>query len=134
MTRHFATKQEWLESAIAAVATLNTLLPSEFYDEAREQYHSVYDDIASLIYGLENPSDFKSFMAKHVARASWLPDDPHDLDSMDVTEIHYRVSSNIADGRWMDSALAEAFESGSLAPALKRLAAEIDRFELARPR
>ncbi|WP_376704537.1 DUF6508 domain-containing protein [Mesorhizobium sp. ISC25] len=130
MFKAFSNQGEWLALFASTIGTLRTLTPSEFYDEANDRYHVVRDDILQLVYGLENPADFGKFLDVNAGRESWLPENAEALASMDVTEIHYRVASNLADERWVDGALNEAFENGTLVPALERIAANIGKFKL----
>jgi len=130
MLEPFSSRNEWLALLASTVGTLRTLAPSEFYDETNDRYHAVMDNISRLVHGLENPADFGKFLDVNTGRKSWLPEPPEALTSMDVTEIHYRVSSNLADERWVDGALNEAFENGTLIPALERIAADIGKFGL----
>jgi len=106
------------------------LAPSEFYNEANDHYHAARDDIMRLVHSLENPADLRKFLDANAGRKTWLPDSLEALSAMDVTEIHYRVISNLMDERWVDGALSEAFENGTLVPALERIAADIDKFKL----
>jgi hypothetical protein len=130
MLETFSNQSEWLALLASTIGTLRTLTPSEFYDEANDRYHAARDNIMQLVYGSENPADFGEFINVNAGRKSWLPESSEALASMDVTEIHYRVASNLADERWVDGALSEAFENGTLVPALERIAADIGRFRL----
>ncbi|PBC23002.1 MULTISPECIES: hypothetical protein [unclassified Mesorhizobium] len=130
MFEAFSDADEWLALYASTVGTLRTLTPSEFYDETNNRYHTARDDIMRLVHGLENPPDFREFLDVNAGRKTWLPDSSEALTAMDGTEIHYRVVSNLADERWVDGALNEAFENGTLIPALERIAAEIGKFKL----
>ena len=130
MFEAFSDADEWLALYASTVGTLRTLTPSEFYDEANDRYHAARDDIMWLVHSLENPADFRKFLDVNVGRKTWLPDNSEALTAMDATEIHYRIASNLADERWVDGALNEAFENGTLVPALGRIAAEIGKFKL----
>ncbi|MER8381796.1 DUF6508 domain-containing protein [Mesorhizobium sp. M0142] len=130
MLKAFSNQGEWLALLASTIGTLRTLTPPEFYDEANDRYHAVMDDIFQLVHGLENPADFGKFLDVNAGRESWLPENAEALASMDVTEIHYRVASNLADERWVDGALSEAFENGTLVPALERIAANVGKFKL----
>ncbi|WP_141245206.1 hypothetical protein [Mesorhizobium sp. WSM3860] len=113
----------------STISTLRTLTPPEFYDEANDRYHAVAEDISRLVYSLENPADFGKFLGVNAGRESWLPEHSEALAIMDVTEIHHRVASNLADERWVEGALGEAFQNGALIPALERIAADIGKFK-----
>ena len=130
MFETFSDRGEWLALLASTIGTLRTLSPSEFYDEANDRYHSVRDHIAGLVYSLENPADFPKFLEINAGRESWLPENSEALTSMDATEIHYRLASNVADERWVDGILGVAFQNGTLVPALERIAADIDKFKL----
>ncbi|MDX8434257.1 hypothetical protein RFN25_12535 [Mesorhizobium abyssinicae] len=130
MFEAFSDRGEWLAFLASTIGTLRTLTPSEFYDEANDRYHVVMEDIFRLVHTLENPADIKKFL-DDAGWETWLPKSPGDLTSMDATEIHHRVACNLADERWVDGALSQAFENGTLVPALERIGAEIDKFKLA---
>jgi len=126
----FSDRDEWLAFLASTIGTLRRLAPSEFYDEANDRYHAVMKDIFRLVHTLENPADIGKFL-DDAGWETWLPKSPEDLISMDATEVHHRIACNLADERWVDGALNQAFENGTLIPALERIAAGIDKFKLA---
>jgi hypothetical protein len=120
---------DWPQRVRDILATLDSLRPDQFYNEETEQYHPVHEDVVALAGAFNVDRDRLAHVLEKapVARQCWLPNDsPDDLSSMDVNEIYWRLRENIADERWVDSAMAETFESGMLVAALKRLALEVD--------
>ena len=120
---------DWPQRVREIITTLGLLRPDQFYNEETEQYHPVHEDIVALAGAFQVDPDRVAHIreAHPVARQCWLPNDsPDDLSSMGVDEIYWRLRETIADERWVDSALAETFESGMLVAALRRLASEID--------
>lgn len=112
------------------ITTLSSLKQSEFFDEATCRYHDVEREIGALsrAFQIDRERLAPLLATNPTARACWLPLDPGDLASMDVMEIYWRLGENSADERWVDGALEEPFETGSLATALERLADELDVF------
>jgi hypothetical protein len=120
---------DWPQRVREVLKTLGSLQPDQFYNEETQEYHPVHDDIVALAGAFQVDPDRVAHIREKapVARQCWLPNDsPSELSSMDVNEVYWRLRENIADERWVDSALAETFECGMLVAALKRLASEID--------
>lgn len=121
------TMAAWIDRAGAAISTLKTLSPDDFFDGSKRRYHPVCGEIAILAWGLETDADsFARFLDDFPQRRGWLPDERADLLSMTDEEIVFRLRKNVADGRWVDDALSGPFSSGTLVAALERLVAAGD--------
>jgi hypothetical protein len=122
--------REWNTLISETLSELAHLQPSEFYDVDEDQYHSVYDKIAAIVRAVDiDAARWKEFMRSNpVPRSNWLPANCADLDSMSAEEIHFRLLENLADERWVDGALADAYRCGSLSRALDRLADSASNF------
>ena len=119
---------DWRLRLEAMIATLGHLTPSEFFDEQSLRYHSVERDIAALTRAFElDREKLKPVLATTpTARACWLPLDPNEIGPMDVMEVYWRLGENRADERFVDGALEEPFETGSLVAALLRIRDGLD--------
>lgn len=131
MREKFSTHKDWTATCASTVALLKSLSPSEFYNQTTMDYHlAAKQNIVSLVYGLEDAADFGEFLRREDQSTRRLPSDPHALQGIAPSEIHFRLICNIADGRWLPGFLAAAFNDGTLIPALEQLAANIDQFKL----
>ena len=128
-----ASKAAWSERAGAAVSTLKKLSPNEFYDESTRKRHRVYAEISALAWALETDADaFGRFYTAFPQRRGWLPEEPAALIPLTDEEVLFRLRTNVAGERWVDGALMEPFQSGTLVAAIERLVAGIDGFEVRR--
>lgn len=121
---------DWRVRLEIMIATLRTLKPGDFFDERTSRYHSVEREIGALsrAFELDHERLQPILATKPTARACWLPLAPHQLASMDVMEIYWRLGENYADDRWVDGALSGPFETGTLVAALERILSELDTF------
>ncbi|MER8563698.1 hypothetical protein [Mesorhizobium sp. M0578] len=119
---------EWRTRIGLIIEKLRSLTRAEFFDEQ----NGLYNDVEQDLFALYNAFTFdmrwlKPFLEKkRTGRARWLPLDPNDLASMDVREVYWRLQENHADDRFMDGALIEPFENGSLVAALERISEGLD--------
>jgi hypothetical protein len=128
-----ASKAAWSERAGAAISMLKTLSPNEFYDESSRKRHPVYAEISVLAWALETDADsFRRFLTAFPQVRGWLPEEPAALIAMTDEEVLFRLRTNVSGERWVDGALMEPFQSGTLVAAIERLVAGIDRFEIMR--
>jgi hypothetical protein len=127
-----ADKETWRNRISAVIAKLAVLTPEDFFDEQSLEYNQACEDIWALAdaFQIDRVGWKKFWDANPRPRATWLPLNSAALDGMDAHEIYYRLKENIADERWVDGALADAFRSGSLVTALQRLQASLSSFEL----
>ncbi|MGO4449119.1 hypothetical protein AB4Y96_09345 [Phyllobacterium sp. TAF24] len=115
-------RTEFEDRLLSAIEVLKTLSPQQFYDEKYDEYHPVRKEIAILIQSLEiDPAVLAAFLQKHPQNDGWLPENPHELSSMSVIDVHSRLISNVSGDRWVDGALFKPFQSGSLTKALEIL-------------
>lgn len=112
------------------IAMLKSPKPGEFFDDQTSRYHRAEQEIGALCRAFElNRERLQPvFATKPTGRACWLPIDPQELVSMDVMEVYWRLGENYADERWVDGALEERFQSGSLVTALERVLGELNAF------
>lgn len=128
-----ASKAAWSERAGAAISMLKALSPNEFYDESSRKRHPVYAEISVLAWALESDADaYGRFHTSFPQRRGWLPEEPAALIAMTDEEVLFRLRTNVAGERWVDGALMEPFQSGTLVAAIERLVAGIDGFEIRR--
>jgi len=122
--------EHWRGRIDNVIETLHGLDTDSFYDERDYRYHPICDEIEQLAAAFDINRDALSevLARKPVARKCWLPETPELLGPMSAMEIYWRLGENLADERWIDGALVEAFESGVLAVALQRLSAEVGGF------
>lgn len=124
---------EWLRRAKLASVQLTQLTIEEFCNDAY-RYHSVVDDIEILTMSLRfDIAALRAFLDKYPQTKGWLPLKPTDLDAMSAEEIQLRIQTNAGDERWVDGALIEPFEAGTLKAAIDRLIADFDKLELETP-
>lgn len=121
-------KIAWQSRIGGMIEVLGGLEASGFYDEVADRYHPVYDEVWALAEAFDiDRIELADVLSRGpVARQCWLPENAHHLETMGTTEIYWRLRENLADERWVDGALAEAFETGVLTAALKRLSDELD--------
>ncbi|WP_432287810.1 hypothetical protein SLT36_12405 [Aminobacter sp. BA135] len=122
--------EQWRGRINNVIETLHGLDTDSFYDERDYSYYPIYGEIEQLATAFEINRDALSevLARKPVARKCWLPGTPELLGPMSAMEIYCRLGENLADERWIDGALVEAFESGVLAVALQRLSTEVGSF------
>jgi hypothetical protein len=103
-------KTEWRLRLEKTIATLQSLTPSEFFDDQTLRYHGVEDDLNALsqAFKLDREKLAPVLATKPVGRACWLPLDPREILSMDVAQVYWRLGENLADERFVDG----AFETG----------------------
>jgi hypothetical protein len=132
MSKMPETVEDWRSTLNKIIQRLNAITSEQFFDGRTLNYDA--NCLALEFIGLafdRDMEDWKRFMeTTPPARGKWLPLDPAALDRMDATEILYRLNENIGDERFIDGALVEAFESGSLVKALGRLVGSLDTFKL----
>lgn len=121
-------KNYWRHRLGTMIATLQSISPSEFFDEKTLHYHSVEVEIDDLTRAFElDRRRLEPVLATNpVARACWLPLDPDEVARMDVMEVYWRLRENYADERFIDGALEDPFETGALAAALLRIRDGLD--------
>jgi hypothetical protein len=121
-------KNYWRHRLETMIATLQSISPSEFFDEQTLHYHGVEVEIDDLTRAFElDRRRLESVLATNpVARACWLPLDPNEVARMDVMEVYWRLRENYADERFIDGALEDPFETGALAAALLRIRDGLD--------
>lgn len=125
-------KIDWRDHLDTMIATLQSISPSEFFDEKTLRYHKVEDEIDRLTWAFEpDRTRLEPVLATNPrGRACWLPLDPGEIAGMDVMEVYWRLRENWADERFIDGALKEPFASGSLTAALSRLRDGLDELTL----
>jgi hypothetical protein len=126
-------KINWSERIAETISQLKSITSAEFYDEASDRYHPAGQDIDDIIsaFEIDLATLQELFTRNLMARQRWLPSDPTEIASMDAKEVLWRLGENSADERWVDGALVDTFESGSLIAALERIKAEIESAKLA---
>lgn len=124
----------WSDKLSVLIAGLNRLTAKEFLDDRNGAPSTVSRGLDELCGAFEiDIDDWKRFMrANPLPRRNWLPIDAAALETMGLHEIYYRLGENATDERWVDDALVEAFESGSLIKALEKIAANVRSFDLSK--
>ncbi len=122
------TERDWRLRLDAMIATMRHLTPREFFNEQTFEYHKVEREIADLTraFDLDRGKLEPVLATKPTGRACWLPDNPNDIRHMDVMEVYWRLRENWGDERFVDGALEEPFETGSLLAALVRIRDRLD--------
>lgn len=120
--------RDWRHHLDTTIAALQSISPSEFFDERTLRYHGVEVKIDDLARAFElDRKRLEPVLATNPhGRGCWLPLDPGEIAGMDVMEVCWRLRENWADERFCDGALAEAFASGSLTAALSRIRDGLD--------
>jgi hypothetical protein len=123
----------WSEKLSTLVAGLSQLTGDEFLDARNGAPLSASRELDQLCGAFAiDRDDWKRFMdANSQPGQNWLPIEPAKIETMDVREIYYRLKENVADERWVENALVEAFRSGSLICAIEKIEAKIRSFDLA---
>jgi hypothetical protein len=129
-----ADRAVWAAKITATMERIGDVAPEAFFDMKTLRYHPASAGVFELADAFSwDHAAWKVFWdANPRPRDTWLPLEPEKVRVMPPMEVFFRLRENMVDERFVDGALCDAFESGSLVAALLRIQEGLDGFELQR--